>query len=255
MTLRVVIADDEPPARARLRRLLADHADIEVVAEAGDGASAVQAIEAASPDLVLLDIQMPELDGFEVLQALGMPQLPAIIFVSAFDQYALRAFRVHALDYVLKPVEPNRLDEALAHARSRIVAQRVPASGAGVIGLLEELARRQPYLTRVPVRADGRVLVIDLADVDWIGAADNYVTLHAGAREHLVRDTIAQFDRRLDPDRFVRIHRSAIVQIDRIAELRPDCHGDFTVLLNNGTVLALSRTFRARVEERFGRRL
>ena len=124
-----------------------------------------------------------------------------------------------------------------------------------MIGLLEELARRQPYLTRVPVRADGRVLVIDLADVDWIGAADNYVTLHAGAREHLVRDTIAQFDRRLDPDRFVRIHRSAIVQIDRIAELRPDFHGDFTVLLKNGTVLALSRTFRARVEERFGRRL
>jgi len=254
MTLRVVIADDEPPARARLRRLLADHADIEVVAEAADGASAVQAIEAASPDLVLLDIQMPELDGFEVLQALGMPQLPAIIFVSAFDQYALRAFRVHALDYVLKPVEPDRLAEALAHARGRIAQQRLPGD-AGVIGLLEELARRQPYLTRVPVRAEGRVLVIDLADVDWIGAADNYVTLHAGAREHLVRDTIAQFDRRLDPDRFVRIHRSAIVQIDRIAELRPDFHGDFTVLLKNGTVLALSRTFRARVEERFGRRL
>ncbi len=124
MTLRVVIADDEPPARARLRRLLADHAGIEVVAEAADGASAVQQIEAAAPDLVLLDIQMPELDGFEVLQALDMPRLPAIIFVSAFDQYALRAFRVHALDYVLKPVEPDRLDEALAHARARIAEQR-----------------------------------------------------------------------------------------------------------------------------------
>lgn len=255
MTLRVVIADDEPPARARLRRLLADHADIEVVAEAADGASAVQAIEAAAPDLVLLDIQMPELDGFEVLQALDMPRLPAIIFVSAFDQYALRAFQVHALDYVLKPVEPDRLGEALAHARGRIAGQRAPAGDAGLAGLLEELWRRPQYLTRVPVRAEGRVLVIDLADVDWLGAADNYVTLHAGARDYLVRDTIAQFDRRLDPDRFVRIHRSTIVQIDRIAELQPDFHGDFTVRLKTGTSLALSRTFRARVEERFGRRL
>jgi two-component system LytT family response regulator len=255
MTLRVVIADDEPPARARLRRLLADHAGIEVVAEAGDGASAVLQIEAAAPDLVLLDIQMPELDGFEVLQALDMPRLPAIIFVSAFDQYALRAFRVHALDYVLKPVEPDRLDEALAHARVRIAEQRLPAGDAGVSGLLEELSRRQTYLTRVPVRAEGRVLVIDLADIDWIGAADNYVTLHAGAREHLVRDTIANFDRRLDPESFVRIHRSTIVQIDRIAELEPDFHGDFTVRLKNGTALALSRTFRSRVEDRFGRRL
>ena len=255
MTLRVVIADDEPPARARLRRLLADHAEITVVAEAVDGASAVQAIEAAAPDLVLLDIQMPELDGFEVLQALDMPRLPAIIFVSAFDQYALRAFRVHALDYVLKPVEPDRLDDALAHARARLAEQRRPAGDAGVGGLLEELARRTPYLTRVPVRGEGRVLVVDLADVDWIAAADNYVTLHAGAREHLVRDTIAHFDRRLDPDRFVRIHRSTIVQIDRIGELQPDFHGDFTVRLKNGTPLALSRTYRARVEERFGRRL
>jgi two-component system, LytTR family, response regulator len=269
VTLRVVIADDEPPARARLRRLLAHHADIHIVAECGDGASTVQAIEAEAPDLVLLDIQMPELDGFEVLQALDVPQLPAIIFVSAFDQYALRAFRVHALDYVLKPVEPDRLDEALAHARLHVPGRRTTAANAaGVFGLLQELARKQPYLTRVPVRTEGRVVVIDLAEVDWISAADNYVTLHVGprsargsgrvaasAREFLVRDTIAYFDRRLDPDRFVRIHRSTIVQIDRIAELVPDFHGDFTIRLRDGTSLALSRTFRARVEERFGRRL
>ena len=266
--LRVVIADDEPPARARLRRLLADHSDIHIVAECRDGASTVQAIEAEAPDLVLLDIHMPELDGFEVLQALDVPQLPAIIFISAFDQYALRAFQVHALDYVLKPVEPDRLDEALAHARLRLTERRTTASNAGVLALLQDLARRQPYLTRVPVRSEGRVLVIDLANVDWISAADNYVTLHvgarrpqaggragSGAREHLVRDTIASFDRRLDPERFVRIHRSTIVQIDRIAELLPDFHGDFTIRLKDGTSLALSRTFRARVEERFGRRL
>ena len=252
MTLRVIVVDDEPPARTRLRRLLADHADIEIVAECGDGASAVQAIESATPDLVLLDIQMPELDGFDVLQALELPQLPAIIFVSAFDQYALRAFQVHALDYVLKPVEADRLAAALAHARVRWAERR---SSSGVVALLRDLTKDRPYLSRVPVRADGKVKVIDLETVDWLGAADNYVALHAGRREFLVRDTIAGIEQRLDPRQFVRIHRSTIVRIDRISELIPDLHGDFQVRLTDGTVLAMSRTFRGHVEDRFGRRL
>jgi two-component system LytT family response regulator len=250
----VVIVDDEPPARARLRRLLADHADIRITAECGDGACAVQTIEAAVPDLVLLDIQMPELDGFDVLQALDVPQLPEIIFVSAFDQYALRAFRVHALDYVVKPVEADRLSEALDHARRRL-RDRHASDEAGLAGLLRELSKDRPYFSRIPVRADGRVRVVDLADVDWIGAADNYVSLHAGNREYLVRDSITQIERRLDPAAFVRIHRSTIVRLDRIVELLPDLHGDFQVRLKNGATLALSRTFRPRLEERFGRRL
>lgn len=250
----VAIVDDEPPARARLRRLLADHADIRITAECGDGASAVQTIEAASPDLVLLDIQMPELDGFDVLQALDVPQLPEIIFVSAFDQYALRAFRVHALDYVVKPVEADRLSDALDHARRRLRDRRV-SDEAGLTGLLRDLSTDRPYLSRIPVRADGRVRVVDLAEVDWIGAADNYVSLHAGHREYLIRDTIAQIERRLDPALFVRIHRSTIVRIDRIVELLPDLHGDFQVRLKTGATLALSRTFRPLLEERFGRRL
>ena len=250
----VVIVDDEPPARARLRRLLADHADVRVEAECGDGATAVQIIEARTPDLVLLDIQMPELDGFDVLQALDVPRRPEIIFVSAFDQYALRAFRVHALDYVVKPVEADRLSEALDHARRRL-RDRDASDGAGLSGLLRELAKDRPYLSRIPVRSDGRVRVVDLADVDWIGAADNYVSLHAGNREYLVRDTITQIEQRLDPALFVRIHRSTIVRLDRIAELLPDLHGDFQVRLKNGATLALSRTFRPRLEERFGRRL
>jgi len=250
----VVIVDDEPPARARLRRLLADHADVRITAECGDGASAVQTIEAAAPDLVLLDIQMPELDGFDVLQALEVPQLPEIIFVSAFDQYALRAFRVHALDYVVKPVEADRLSEALDHARRRL-RDRQASDEAGLAGLLKDLSKGRPYLSRIPVRADGRVRVVDLADVDWIGAADNYVSLHAGSREYLVRETITQIERRLDPAAFVRIHRSTIVRLDRIVELLPDLHGDFQVRLKNGATLALSRTFRPRLEERFGRRL
>ena len=252
MTLRVIVVDDEPPARMRLRRLMADHADVAIIAECGDGASAVQAIESAAPDLVLLDIQMPELDGFDVLQALELPQLPAIIFVSAFDQYALRAFQVHALDYVLKPVEADRLAEALAHARVRLAERQ---SSSGVVALLRDLTKDRPYLSRVPVRSDGKVKVIDLETVDWLGAADNYVALHAGRREFLVRDTIAGIEQRLDPQQFVRIHRSTIVRIDRINELVPDLHGDFQVLLKDGTVLAMSRTFRSHVEERFGRRL
>jgi len=158
---------------------------------------------------------------------------------------------VHALDYVLKPVEGDRLAEALDHARVRIAGRKSTRLDA----LLRDLKRDRPYLTRVPVRTDGRVRVIDLDDVDWIGAADNYVALHCGAREFLVRDTIARIEQRLDPARFVRIHRSTIVRLDRISELLPDLHGDFQVRLKDGTVLALSRTFRPAIEDRFGRRL
>ena len=251
MTLRLVLVDDEPPARARLRRLLKAHADIELIAECGDGAAAVQAIESATPDLVLLDVQMPELDGFEVLRALDVPALPTVIFITAFDQYAVRAFEVHALDYILKPVEADRLDAALGHARRRLAERR----SAGLADLLRELKRERPRLTRLPVRSEGRVKVIELADVDWLGAADNYVRLHSGGREYLVRDTLAALEQQLDPDTFVRVQRSTIVRFDRIAELRPDAHGDFEIRLKDGTRLNMSRTYRSAVEARFGRRL
>ena len=253
MTLRVIIVDDEPPARARLRRFIKALPDVELIAECGNGASALQAIEANNPDVVLLDVQMPELDGFEVLRALDMPQLPAVIFVTAFDQYAVRAFEVHALDYVVKPVEADRLAEALEHARRRIAEHR--SAGAGLDNLLKELKADSRYLTRIPVRSEGRIKVIDLADVDWVSAADNYVTLHARGREYLVRDTIAAIERRLDPQSFVRVHRSTIVRLDRIAELMPDSHGDFAIRLKDGVQLTMSRTYRGNIEARFGRRL
>jgi two-component system LytT family response regulator len=267
MTLRVIVVDDEPPARARVRRLLKAQPDLELIAECGDGVSAVQAIDTHAPDLVLLDVQMPELDGFEVLRALDMlrrgphdgevassgGRLPAVIFVTAFDQYAVRAFEVHALDYVVKPVEADRLADALAHARRRIAEQRSATSG--LADLLAEIKGDRSYLTRVPVRSEGRIKVIDLADVDWLGAADNYVTLHAGAREYLVRETLAGIERDLDPKSFVRIHRSTIVRLDRIAELVPDAHGDFTIRLKDGARLGMSRSYRSTVEERFGRKL
>ena len=253
MTLRVIVVDDEPPARARLRRFLKAEADVDLIAECGDGASAVHAIESHNPDVVLLDVQMPELDGFEVLRALEMPALPAVIFVTAFDKYAVRAFAVHALDYVVKPVEEGRLRDALAHARQRIVERRSAATG--LVDLLRDVKADRGYLTRIPVRREGKIKVIDLADVDWLSAADNYVTLHAGGREYLVRETLTGIEGRLDPKAFVRVHRSTIVRLDRIAELMPDSHGDFAIRLKDGTRLDMSRTYRPSLEERFGRKL
>ena len=253
MTLRVAIVDDEPPARARLRRLSRGQADVEIVAECGDGAAAVHAIESLQPDLVFLDVQMPELDGFEVLGALEVARLPAVIFVTAFDKYALRAFEVHALDYVVKPVDAERFARALAHARQRIIERR--STDDGVSNLIRQMVRERAHLARIPVRCEGRVKVIELGDVDWLSAADNYVTLHVGRHEYLVRDTLAALEQRLDAKDFVRVHRSSIVRLDRIAELVPDLHGDYRIRLKNGSVVPMSRTYRPRIEERFGRRL
>jgi two-component system, LytTR family, response regulator len=255
MSLRVLIVDDEPVARRRIRRLLREDREIEIVGECGDGASALTAIRTLSPDLVLLDVQMPEMDGFEVLQGLGADDVPACIFVTAFDRYALRAFEVHALDYVLKPVDGERLRRAVARARRRIAERRGAALDPGVLALLSDLSAGRRYLTRMPVKSAGRLLVVDLADVDCIKAADNYVTLHVGAEQYLARDTMGRLERDLDPKRFVRIHRSTIVQVDRIKELLPDFHGDFTVVLRDGSRVTLSRTYRTKIEHILGREL
>ncbi len=208
-----------------------------------------------APDLVLLDVQMPELDGFGVLQAVGAERMPAMIFVTAFDHYALRAFEVHALDYLLKPVDGDRLAGALERARAAIAERQRAAVDPRVLALLGTLVSERRYLTRLPVRSDDRLLVVDLDEVDWISGADNYVILHVGPREYTVRDTLNRLERELDPARFVRIHRSTIVQIDRIRELLPDFHGDFAVVLKDGARLTLSRRHRAALERVFGRSL
>jgi two-component system LytT family response regulator len=251
MTLRTVIADDEPVARRRIRRLLGAEAGVTVVAEYGDGASALQGIVAESPDLVFLDVQMPELDGFDVLRALGDTIAPAIVFVTAYDRYALQAFDAHAVDYLLKPFTPARLQAAVAKARERILSRKVAPEIAALASALRQRAR---YLSRLVVRSGNRLVVVDLGTVDWIGAADNYVRLMIGGKEHLQRETLSSLERQLDPDRFARIHRSAIVQIDRIVELHPATHGDVDVVLRDGTRLTLSRTYRARVEAAFAGR-
>jgi len=200
VTLRAVIVDDELPSRRRIRRLLGSELDLSVVGECGDGESALAAIEAERPDLVFLDVQMPERDGFDVVRALSEP-LPAILFVTAPDGYALRAFDVHAVDYLLKPFTAERFRTAVARARERIVHR---SADAGLASLAATLRTRPAYLTRVAVRSGSRTLIVDLASVDWIDAADNYVRLHVGRREHLLRETLASIETGLDPDRFVR---------------------------------------------------
>ena len=248
MMLRLLIVDDEPVARRRLRRLVHEIGDIDIAGESGDGASAVSAIRTLKPDIVLLDVQMPEMDGFQVLTAIGRETLPAVIFVTAFDQYALRAFEVHALDFLLKPVSAEKLAGALERARTRIAERRGARVDPRVLALLDDLASRRRFLSRLPVKLRGKLVVIDLADVDWIEAADNYVTLHVGGNAYPARETMSRLERELDPERFVRIHRSAIVQVDRIKELLPDFHGDFVVVLRHGARVTLSRTYRRKVE-------
>jgi len=247
--LRALIVDDEAPARRRIRRLLLAEPDVVVTGECGDGASAVQVIIRERPDLVFLDVQMPERDGFDVVAGLGSADRPAIVFVTAYDRYALRAFEIHAVDYLLKPFTRERFRTALERVRDRI-ARRAP--DAAVEALVEALRDRHKYRSRVTVTSGGRTHVIDLASVDWIQAADNYVRLHVQSREYLLRETLASLETTLDPARFVRIHRSAIVTIDRVAALTPASHGDAEILLRDGTRLAASRTWRDRLRRVIG---
>ena len=245
--LRVLIVDDEPVARRRIRRLLRADRDVDVVGEAADGAAAVQAIAEKQPDLVFLDVQMPELDGFGVLKRLGPASAPGVVFVTAFDQYALRAFEVHAVDYLLKPFTRERLLDAVARVReSRQAGER--RADPRLAALLEELTERPRFLRRLPARAGSRIVLIDAGEIDWLQAADNYVLVHSGGREYLMRETLTRLEGELDPQEFVRIHRSVLVRFDRIGDLVPTVHGDYRVTLKNGVQLTLSRTYRDRVE-------
>ena len=257
--MRVVVADDEPLARRRMMRLLREHDDeVDVVGLCETGAEAVEAIRETHPDLVFLDVQMPELDGFEVLERVG-GELPAVVFVTAHDRYALRAFEVHALDYLLKPFDVERFNQALARGRTQVERQGEGAP-AGLAALLEQLARERGYaqpaprarrwMDRVMVKARGRVEFVRTADIDWIEAEGNYVRLHAGKKAWLVREKIGALEERLDPDAFLRVHRSSIVQVDRMAELHPMVAGDGILVLRDGTQVKLSRGYRRRLLDR-----
>jgi two-component system LytT family response regulator len=253
MTLRVVIADDEPLARRRVKRLLAGMDDVAIAGEAADGPSAVACVDATRPDVVLLDVQMPELDGFGVVSQLARPA-PRVVFLTAFDRYAIQAFEVHAVDYLLKPVARDRLADALAHARAWLTS-RGGGRDPDLAALVESLARRRAAVTRLPIRSDGRVELVDAASIDWIEAADNYVVLHAAGRTHVLRETMARLEQSLDPEQFVRIHRSAIVRLDRVERLESASRGDYDVTLRDGTRLTLSRRCRTRLERAVGKDL
>ncbi|MEP6620523.1 MAG: LytTR family DNA-binding domain-containing protein [bacterium] len=269
--LRVIIVDDEPVARQRVRRLIAREPQLEIVAECANGREALSAVEQHAPDLLVLDIQMPELDGFSVLAALPPERMPMVIFVTAFDEHALRAFDVHAIDYVLKPIDPDRFRVAIdrackAHARDESAEQherlrgmlnawglaaRVPdAPSAHPSGPVEEFSAVPGSLQRFLVKTDGKMFFVNAGDVDWIEADGNYIRLHVGSVTHMIRETIASIERALPPARFARIHRSAIVNLDRVAEMRQWSSGDYIVVLTNGARLKLSRTYRANIEAR-----
>lgn len=241
MSIRVCIVDDEPLARERIRSLLEQEHDVEVAGEAGDGASAIGLIRRERPDLLFLDVQMPGTDGFGVLRALGSDVSPVIVFVTAYDHYALQAFDVHALDYLLKPFNSRRFRKAMQRARAELSRERPPEMTQHLLSLIENLRSGRQSADRIVLKSAGRVSFLKVDEVDWVEAEGNYVRLHVGAQSHLLRETMKSIESRLDPDRFIRIHRSTIVNADRIKELHPLFHGEFAVILHDGTRLAASR--------------
>src|SRR5919205_74672 len=242
--IRALIVDDEALARRRLRRFLAEAPDVEVVGECEDGRRAVALIKSLAPDLVFLDVQMPLLDGFGVIREVGAGSVPAVVFVTAFDQFALRAFDAHALDYLLKPFGRERLLESVARARRQIGDKHVRRRLDALVG---ELSERPRHATRLAVRERGRTLFLSADEIDWVGAAANYLDLHAGPHTYVVRETLGQLESKLDPRRFVRIHRSTLVNVERVREMHPLFAGDQVVVLRDGTKLQVSRTHRQRL--------
>jgi two-component system LytT family response regulator len=235
--MQILLVDDEAPARARLRRLLAGVQDVQIVGEAVDGLQAVEMVERLNPDLVLLDVQMPGLDGFGVIQALEDP--PAIIFVTAYDEYAIRAFEVHALDYLLKPFSRDRLAAAIHRAQETLEAEQSP--GAQLGPLLESLAAEGRYLTRLAVHEAEHIRILGVEEVDWIGIEEEQVVVRVGEQAYPIRRTLADLEARLDPERFFRAHRSAIVNLDRVQEVVPWFKGSYILRLTTGAQVDLSR--------------
>ena len=251
--IRALIVDDEPVARRRIRRLLAAQSDVAVAGECANGAEAIAWLTRERVDVAFLDVQMPDIDGFEVVRAIGAA-LPAVVFVTAFDQYAIAAFEVHALDYLLKPFSRVRFQHAIGRVRRELERRSSDGAAGRLDALIQELSERR-YLSRFVVKSAGKVVLLDAARVDWIEAADNYAVVHAGSATHIIRETLQRLAVDLDPQQFVRVHRSAIVRLDRVEEFQPTFHGDFVIRLRDGTRVAMSRSYRAAVEQVLGRPL
>ena len=248
--LRVLVADDEPLARQRLLDLLAKHPEVDVVATASNGEEAVDAVRKYGPDLVFLDVQMPSMTGFEVVEAIGAEKMPVTIFVTAYDQFALRAFEVAAVDYLLKPFDDERFGQALARAQKTIELHDMERFTRQLASLVGQQAPKKAYLDRIPVETRGQLRVVPVSKIDYITASGPYAELHAGGRTFAVRERMQTLEEKLDPQVFFRVHRSAIVRIDRIDALLRAPGGDYGVRLKDGTELPLSRTRREALEQR-----
>jgi two-component system LytT family response regulator len=243
MRIKVLIVDDEPLARQGLRMLLADHPAVSGMVEARNGPEAVALISKERPDLVLLDVQMPQMDGFQVIDAVGAEHMPAVIFVTAHDAYALRAFEVNAIDYLLKPVNGGRLRDALERARVRLLGEPTGAASARMLSLLETIAHPRRYLKRLAIRKSASTIFINVESIDWIEAAENYVQVHSGKSVHLLHVPISTLGTALDPSTFVRIHRSSIVNVHRVQRLAPATHGQYLIVLVSGVELQSGRSY------------
>jgi two-component system LytT family response regulator len=245
--IRALIADDEPLARERIRSLLSNSPEVTIVGEAGDGNQAVTMIRELQPSLLFLDVQMPGADGFTVLQKLQPQSSAAVIFVTAYDAFALRAFEVHAVDYLLKPFTRERFEQALTHALRQLAQGGTSGFEPKVLSLLEAIRLQRQADERVAIRAEDGLYFVRISEIDWVEASANYVKIHTGARQHVVRDTLKSFEERLDPNRFLRVHRGAIVNLDSIQRLEPWFHGEYAVVLRDGTKLMSSRTYSERL--------
>jgi two-component system LytT family response regulator len=265
--IRTLIVDDELLARRRIRNLLRGRTEFEIVAECANGRQAAAAIAEHAPSLVFLDVQMPDLDGFGVLREISGEPLPVIVFVTAYDQYAVRAFEVHALDYLLKPFDDERFEKTLHWAKAQLQRNELHQVSQKMLALLEDYHDERPPdrgtiraeeskassqpgpLTRLIVKSAGRVLFVKAEEIDWISAESYYARLHVGRQSYLLRESLSSLEAQLDPARFLRIHRSTIVNLERIRELQPQSHGEYAVILQNGTQLRLSRSYRDKLDQ------
>ena len=254
-SIRVLVVDDEAPARQRLADLLRKDVEVEEILEAADGISAVDAIQSLAPELVFLDVQMPELDGLEVIDAVGAAQMPLTIFVTAYDQHAIRAFEANALDYLLKPFSDERFEAALSRGKIRLHERRTCEFGRRMMKMVSSASETTRPLDRLVVKCSSSSRFVRVAEIDWIEAAGVYVNLHVGEQSVLYRAALHELAGRLDPRRFVRVHRSAIVNIESIVQLEPVSHGEFDVVLKNGARTRVSRNYRAQLENRLGQPL
>jgi two-component system, LytTR family, response regulator len=253
--IRALIADDESLARKFIRRMLKDDHDVEIVGECSNGRETVAMIKKENPDLVFLDVQMPEMDGFAVLEAIGIERLPEIIFATAYEQYAVRAFELHALDYLLKPFDQARFKDAIKHAKERFHSERQNDGRMQISALLENIKSKPQYLERLVIKAGGRITFLSTDEINWIEADDKYVHLHTSKTTPMVRQTLSAMETQLNPEKFRRVHRSAIVNVERIAELQPLFSGEYSILLHDGTKLTLSRNYKDKLFDLLGKPL